>query len=146
MHHNCNRIPVPGRARFWYVGRCAASKSRRAGSLRSYVKVMRQRPGRWRVAASAADAVTMVARDVLSQRGGHIGASMAPQRRRHCKIAPGYLLAGSLVASDGRRNGSVCCRCGGRSIGGGRCSSHCCFGFVLAKYYFGTCAFRVNPK
>ena len=100
----------------------AAHKSRRAERLRPYMKAMRRRIGHQRAAAGGADAVTIGARDVSPQRGGLIHTSAAPQRRRHCNIAPEILLVCSLAASDGKDNAAI--RCGCRDLGVGRGGLH----------------------
>ena len=64
---------------------------------------------------------------VSPQRGGLIYTSMAPQRRGRCKIARAGSLLGLLVASDGKRNVSICGGCADRSVGGSRSSWWRCF-------------------
>ena len=48
---------------------------------------------------------------VSPRRGGLLYTSTAPQRRRHCGIAPAALLVCSLAASDGNDHVSICSGC-----------------------------------
>ena len=57
--------------------------------------------------------------DVSPRRGGLLHTSTAPQRRRHCGIAPAALLMCSLATSDGNKHVSICSGCADLGVGGG---------------------------